>query len=312
MPRLIKSPPSRVFLAITAIALLIAAATMGAVSSQSAIGNYDTDRDGLMEVSNLEQLNAIRYDLDGNGRPDRNSDAEVYAAAFPNAGRAGACNGDCSGYELARSLDFRDAASYASGTVNTKWTTGSGWLPIGNSDNSYESMFQGNGLTISNLYIERNLPLNNPGAVGLFFAIGGGGVVRFIGLLDVDVTGEYNVGGLAGHNDGRVSASYTTGAISGTHAVGGLSGSNNGGLIIASYSTSSVSSTGASGGLTGVNGRVILSSYAAGSVSGYKVGGLVGENYAQVIVSYATGSVSGDNLVGGLVGENQGRITDSL
>ena len=63
-------------------ALLVALATYGVVSSQSANGVYDTDGDGLIEVSNLEQLDAIRHDTDGNGRVD-NEVSDAYHAAFP-------------------------------------------------------------------------------------------------------------------------------------------------------------------------------------------------------------------------------------
>ena len=45
--------------------------------------DYDTDDDGLIEVSDLTQLNAIRWDLNGDGLPD-NSAAD-YSAAFPGA-----------------------------------------------------------------------------------------------------------------------------------------------------------------------------------------------------------------------------------
>ena len=38
--------------------------------------------DGLIEVGSLDQLNAVRYDLDGNGQPP-NDNAAAYAAAFP-------------------------------------------------------------------------------------------------------------------------------------------------------------------------------------------------------------------------------------
>ena len=41
------------------------------VDAQSASpGDYDTDDDGLIEISTLEQLDAVRYDLDGDGVPD--------------------------------------------------------------------------------------------------------------------------------------------------------------------------------------------------------------------------------------------------
>ena len=70
-------------------------------------GDYDLDNDGLIEVCNLQQLDAIRHDLDGDGSPDDYPEAaptspetkyvfmfgdftdqqrsELYAAAFPSA-----------------------------------------------------------------------------------------------------------------------------------------------------------------------------------------------------------------------------------
>ena len=49
-------------------AVVTVSVTVGVVLSQSGNDKYDADGDGLIEVSNLEQLNAIRYDLDGDGR----------------------------------------------------------------------------------------------------------------------------------------------------------------------------------------------------------------------------------------------------
>ena len=45
--------------------------------------NHDGNRNGLIEISSLEQLNAIRWDLDGNGVPTE-AGAASYAAAFPS------------------------------------------------------------------------------------------------------------------------------------------------------------------------------------------------------------------------------------
>ena len=45
--------------------------------------SYDTDGDGLIEVSDLMQLNAIRWDLNGDGSPSSN--ATGYNAAFRSA-----------------------------------------------------------------------------------------------------------------------------------------------------------------------------------------------------------------------------------
>ena len=275
------------------------------VYSQSANWNYDRDGDGLIEVSNLEQLNAIRYDLNGDGKADRDFDVEAYAAAFPATTEV-ACD-KCHGYELTRSLDFDNAGSYASGAVNTAWTIGSGWLPIGFDDNPFDTTFEGNYHTINNLYIRRVSTLDNPGSVGLFGDTSVPSVISQIGLVNVDVTGYENVGGLAGMSSGSVIRSYVTGKVwdHGWHAVGGLIGYNRG-PVTASYSAGDVSGRSSVGGLIGDNYGPVRNSYSTASVSGEysRVGGLIGwgNGRTAIIASYATGDVEGGRLVGGLVG----------
>ena len=272
---------------------------------------YDEDDDRLIEVSNLEQLDAIRYDLDGNGRPDSDSGAEVYAAAFPTSVGEAVCTSNCNGYELARSLDFNDGDSYASGAVNARWTSGVGWLPIGIGENRFNSLVDGNGLTISNLYINRTTDLDNPGAVGLFGLTGTASVIRKIGLVSVDIAGVDGVGGLVGWNEGTISASYAAGDLTGGSEVGGLVGVNHE-TISASYATGAVSGDDAVGGLAGRNSGTISASYATSNVSGRSyVGGLIGSNSGSHFVAaiYATGPVSGISNVGGLIGSNYGTVT---
>ena len=281
------------------------------LTATASIEKYDADGDGFIEVSNLEQLNAIRHDLDGNGRPDSNSGGEAYADAFPVAATEVVCN-NCNGYELTRSLDFRDSGSYASGAVDAAWISGIGWLPIGLSHNQFDTTFDGNGHTISNLYINRTTILENPGAVGLFGFTGSSSVIREVGLVDVDVTGDDRAGGLAGYSRGTVSASYATGSVSGDWYVGGLAGRNSG-TVSASYATGSVSGDWYVGGLAGGNSGTVSASYATGSVSGdWYVGGLAGGNSGTVIASYATGKVSGERNVGGLIGNNSGEVIGGL
>ena len=63
---------------------LILAAIMGLniVSAQSPV-DYDADDDGLIEITYLEQLNAISWDLDGDGVAINAANAEAYSAEFP-------------------------------------------------------------------------------------------------------------------------------------------------------------------------------------------------------------------------------------
>ncbi|MYC31224.1 MAG: hypothetical protein F4X65_14235 [Chloroflexi bacterium] len=280
------------------------------------VARYDGDGDGLIEVMYLEQLDAIRHDLDGDGNADDGPEADAYASAYPVSGEEVVCN-DCHGYELARPLDFGDAGSNASGVVSAEWTTGVGWQPIGDGWNPFAATFNGNGHAISNLYIT---PAVRPDAssvhgFGLFGTVGESGVVRDTGLLNASVKGGDFVGPLAGSNRGRVSHSYATGSVSGYGCVGGLVGSNDSGLISYSHASGSVSGGFKYlGGLAGCNNSgTIIASYATGSVSGdIAVGGLVGENYGWIITSYAAGSVRGQKYVGGLVGAHgDGQISAS-
>ena len=67
----------------------------------------DENDNGLIEVSSLEQLDAIRYDLDGDGVPSgTNLEQAAYRTAFGFSGAATvvSCTGGCVGYELMNNL----------------------------------------------------------------------------------------------------------------------------------------------------------------------------------------------------------------
>ena len=298
--------------------LIAAAATYGVVNSQSANGKYDTDGDGLIEIEYLEQLDAIRYDLNGDGRPDDDSGVETWTAAFPATAGEGVCNSDCKGYELVRSLDFDDGDSYAAGKVNSKWTAGIGWLPIGHEESQFNTILDGNGYTIRSLYIKRDTPLLRirGGGVGLLGHSGRSSIIRNIGISDVDITviGTGNTGALAGYNFGRVYSSFATGSISADDFSGGVAGVNLG-TISASFADVDISGDWSTGGIVGWNSGTVIASYATGSVRGNQgTGALVGVNANTVIASYATGRVSSSKTFGGLIGKNheQGTAIDSL
>ena len=293
--------------------LLILTSTVGVASSQAGNGKYDPDGDGLIEVSNLEQLDAVRYDLDGDGSSDPGGDATKYGDAFPTSGTEKVCESACNGYELTRSLDFDNAGSYSSGEIKTAWITGSGWEPIGDTIRDlFEATFDGNGNTISNLHINR-IDTHN---VGLFSLNDLYGIIRNIGLVDVDVSGKSG-GGLAGFNSGTIIHSYATGSVSGSYlSTGGLVGKNYG-TISHSYASVAVSGKYTVGGLAGDNFGTVMFSHATGRVSSTHddsngMGGLVGSNRGTIRASYATGYVSGVGAVGGLAGRHpRGTIISS-
>ncbi|MDD3284707.1 MAG: GLUG motif-containing protein, partial [Patescibacteria group bacterium] len=228
-------------------------------------------------------------------------------------------------YILDANLDFNDFSSYDSTTSTTGYetvedfqvamTNETGWFSIGTNAAKFTGTFDGNGYTISNLFINRP----ETDYIGLFGVTNSDAILINIVLEDVNVTGHNFVGGLVGYNDGStILNSYSTGSVSGgdsSWSVGGLVGYNDGGTILNSYSTGSVSGGNGSyqvGGLVGGNFGTILNSYSTGSVSGtYHIGGLVGRNSDTISNSYATGFVTGSSDIGGLVGINYDTVESS-
>ena len=262
----------------------------------------DNDGDGLIDIYYLEDLDAMRYQLNGRAYQP-NEGAEPIMRGCPVAG--------CRGYELMRSLDFDVADSYIDSTIDTAWTTSTGWQPIGSNANRFSSIFDGNGFIIRNLYMDREAS-----DLGLFSVLGTAGKIKNVGLLDVSVKGSgNNIGGLVGRDEsGSIINSYVTGDVSGTNNIGGLVGRKDRGSIINSYVTGDVSGTNNIGGLVGLNGLgSIINSYASGTVSGDQfVGGLVSRNGSGLIISsYAAAKVTGDSFVGSLTSLNTGSVVAS-
>ena len=308
-------------------------------STQASTVSYDSNGDGLIEISSLAKLNAIRWDLDGDGAADDGANEFYYGIAFPNATVGMDCpttaddadDNDCTGYELVADLDFdTDGDGNVDGGADEYWHRGAGWEPIGSSGtgNEFTATFEGNGHTITRLLIDRS-----SARIGLFGVVGNGGRVRNVGVQEVSVTASGRgaiVGGLAGLNAGSITASYVTGSVASTGTgrseVGGLVGRNggpsdSGSSIHASYATASVTASashGRVGGLAGYNYGRIRATYATGAVTGTgssgHVGGLVGlQNGGGIQASYAMGWVDGTGSdVGGLVGRNDGGISNSF
>ena len=286
--------------------------------------DYDTDGDNLIELgagqTGLAQLNAMRWDLNGNGFIDASastSDTTAYNAAFSNRPPGMGCETTCIGYELLNNLNFDENSDNEITSADaTYWNSGAGFLPLG----TYTGTFKGNNKTISNLYINRG----SQNDVGLFVVLTG--TVSGLGLRNVDVRGNLGVGGLTGHQrGGAITGCYVTGRVrgSGSYGLGGLVGHSHTGAnrrISASYSAAAVTALGSGGnfwlgGLVGrQNGGTIVASYATGAVTGSGTkGGLVGrlESGGSVTASYAAGAITGGGTTGGLVGSTAGTVSNS-
>ena len=309
---------------LTLLALMLAAVALNAALPPAAQAqtttttavDYDSNDDGLIEITTLAQLNAIRWDLNGDGAV-ATADQANYAAAFPNAAAGMGCpdgsdadaNPDpCRGYELKADLTFDsngDGSVTAADSGGLYWNGGAGWTPLGDiRHDTYTGEFQGRGKVISHLFINNSSRLY----LGLFGAIGRRGRVNGLGLEQVSVSSSAApiAGGLAGSNVGVITASYATGTLSSNAGSGGNS---------------------LTGGLVGYNGiaGTVRASFADVAVSNRHsarrsaiAGGLVGLNEGSIQASYATGAVSVHGTTrrtraGGLVGSQlrNGRVTNS-
>ncbi|MDZ7717555.1 MAG: GLUG motif-containing protein [Balneolaceae bacterium] len=211
-------------------------------------------------------------------------------------------------YILVADIDLTTATGDPSGAY---WNGGDGWDPIATYNSRFKGSFNGNGHTITGLFIDRR----DENYIGLFGAIDAGVELSNIGMVAVDLTGDRYAGGLVGVSIGEVMNSYATGNVKGNFIVGGLVGQNLNGDITGSYATANVNISGnTAGGLVGLNDGSISNSHATGSVNGaFNISGLVGTNGGIISNTYATGNVSGTGLIGGLVGsiEPGNTITNS-
>ena len=274
----------------------------------------------------LAHLNAIRYDLNGDGARGTISvsDWANYTNAFPNtASGMGYPSAGCVGYELTASLDFDSDADDdvdANDHGGAYWDSGAGWTPIGasaiNVADRYSGDFKGNGHTINNLFISRSGSAGND--VGLFGSIHFNARLETVGVINADVTANQWVGILVGSTFGSIVASYTTGLVSGVHWVGGLTSvqATSSGQPIRSdfpfthstYSTASVSGPAQVSSLIGtLSSGSVSNSYSTSRVTGTtQFGGLIGvasvpvvsNSYRDTVSSGQTTSADGSNVVG--------------
>ena len=303
--------------------------------------DVDDDGDGLIEIRTHEELDAVRYALDGSGRRSLDGGALDSTGCGDGSGVT-----SCSGYELVADISL---ATYADADG------GKGWQPLGHDINSsnlgicdgaaFSGTFEGNGWTISDLNISRS----GQDCVGLFGHVAANSEIRNLTLHAEAVTGGSRVGGLVGQGDSAriVSSSVVVAEVRGNYLVGGLVGSGERARIISSsvvvaevrgnhlvgglmgrsffaqiYSSSVVAGrvrkTGSGvaneiGGLVGrgVSVRIHSSSVVVDEVRGGSrdaLGGLIGNGNDARIVSSSVmvGQVIGSGFVGGLVGSFDG------
>ena len=165
------------------------------------------------------------------------------------------------------------------------------WRPMGMADENgegyYKGIFDGNGHSISGLYVNRDEAADDvhiwfKSCIGLFGYYSG--VTRNLSVLDSYMRGEDCIGGIFGYNDGgTIQNCYSAATVCGDSYIGGICGRSEGDSIIENcYNTGYV--------------------YGADR----SIGGICGDNYSTIESCYNIGIIEGNFMVGGIVGVSSG------
>jgi len=233
-------------------------------------------------------------------------------------------------------IQTADIDASSTSTMNSNGSGGYyGFSPIGNGSSNFNGNYDGQGHTISALYI--NHPITS--YYGLFGRTSSVSILSNIKLTNCNITGHNYVGALAGTVYGTVSNCSSSGTVSGSgNGIGGLVGNsdidanftncnsacivtvsgvceNIGGLFgvfkgsaTNCYSTGAVNASLSSyvGGFAGdCQDLTISNCFSTSNVSGMnQIGGFAGliQLTTNITNSYATGTVTGNMYIGGFVG----------
>lgn len=166
------------------------------------------------------------------------------------------------------------------------------WTPIGTDSSKYTGTFDGNGHTISGLYIN-----STAANTGMFGRIGSSAVVKNLTLADSVIRSTKNyTGAITGYIDDAASVTncHTKNSVQVTAA------KFTGGIVGYQDDTSTLTRCSNAAEVTGANN--------VGGISGYNWS----KSSASLTDSYNRGSVSGSNLVGGICAQiyNGGTVSD--
>ena len=265
------------------------------------------------EVKLNVKLNGIDYELPA-GMIGKGTEAEPFVLKtaehlawfrdYVNEGHPSACA------KIADDVEEIDMSTVCHKADIEKQVTELSWTPIGNSDNMYQGTFDGNGKTISNLYINAT-----SGDAG-FFGFAGNGSIKNITFdnAKVNSTGN-NTGILAGYDGYCIIENIKTlekCSVEGIENVGGIAGSTIGNIINCE-NHAMVMGASCVGGIVGYydgSYKSITSCANYGFVTGSaaNVGGMVGYfiSFSGTIQNCANyGDITGTSNVGNLIGNAQ-------
>lgn len=185
------------------------------------------------------------------------------------------------------------------------WNEGQGWSPIGNNSYVFTGNYDGNGHSITGLFI------NRPGYdyMGMFGVVSTA-VIKNLKLLSANVIGESSTGALIGHtSETTIQNCFAEGTVKGSSNLGGLIGNLNTGNVLTDCSSQvAIEGNYNIGGLVGsAYSSSISRCYSNSNIVAinYRVGGLVGDfNNSTLEHSFSKGVVTGTYYLGGLVGSS--------
>ena len=237
-------------------------------------------------------------------------------------------NYEGSHFKMTRDIDLADVCG-----KDLNDGAGIDWTPIGYADYdndiyaSFEGTFDGDGHTISGLYI--NGVSKGKNAQALFSYIGPNATVKNF-TLKGEVSGYKYISGIAAGNRGTISGCTNQCIVLANSATeegedagyaGGITGENDG-TIIDCHNEAKITATGnyssPIGGITGsnydegiiincTNSATILSEGESDANDGY-AGGISGKNNNTITGCTNTGNVTGIGCVGGITAETKGDI----
>ena len=302
----------------------------------------DTDDDELINITTLAQLDAIRYDLNGDGVVSFTTAASLTGSPmFSDRAAVVAVMGDTSAYAeaFASGAFYAAADGIAAATGAVAASTAYYYKLSSMATSPYTGYELRNNLDFEDAdgdgtADDKSIWAEGATAAGVPDAVAGGwaplghynsvddfssytatfdGRGHTISNLYINRPSANYVGlfGFLGNGSNVRNLGIVGGSLTGNAVVSGLVGWNQGGTISACYATGDASGASNVGGLVGYNQGTISACYATGNATGTgdTVGGLVGRNSEPISACYATGNATGADNVGGLVGQNSKPIS---
>ena len=187
-----------------------------------------------------------------------------------------------------------------------------GWQPVGTSSSPFKGILDGNGKTISGLWINRS----NTSYVGLF-GYCYGATIKNLTINDAEINGNTYVGVISGYDeDGDVSNCILSGKVHSVEYVGGCTGYTYYGFFNGISSSVDIIGGNYTGGIAGGTSTINISNcFVNSTISGInKVGGILGlesSKYCKISNCGYVGSISGTSNVGGICGYTSGYTNSS-